>query len=289
MRITRRAGPCDALLAALLIAIAAVGGPTTPGVVQAYVRTAAGVASLADLGTPHVLGAAIAEVIVRVRGSSVCSGTPISGARLVVTAAHCILDGDGHVTAVTVVRDGVEYVPRAALVNRRYHDQPSPHLDAAVLVMEPALPGRTATLGDVVPTQGFVTIAGLQRIDTDGALLRGTSYRDRPLPTGATGGVVEIESRPAGCVERATSIEIANDELKAGCGLVPGGSGGGLFTSRDGGLELVGIISTVGFDLSYNGLTRVSAVDELLNHPGDYTHALPQERVSLTQPSITRQ
>jgi hypothetical protein len=258
-------------------------------VVEAYERSAAGVDSLAELAEPHVLGDEIAEVIVRVRGSSVCSGTPMSGARLVITAAHCILDEDGDVTAVTVLRDGVEYVPRAALVNRRYHDAPSTQLDAAVLVMERALPGLTAALGDTVPTQGSVTIAGLQPIDTDGTLLRGTSYRDRPTPKGATGGVVEVKSLPAGCVERASSIEISANQLKVGCGLVPGGSGGGLFAADRGRLVLHGIISTVGRDLSSNGLTRLAAVHELLDHPGDYTHALAQERVSLSPPPINRQ
>ena len=289
MRLTRRLSTRDALLATLLTAIAALGPSATPSVVEAYERSAARIDSLAELAEPHVLGDEIAEVIVRVRGSSVCSGTPISGARLVITAAHCILDEDGDVTAVTVARDGVEYVPRAALVNRRYHDAPSAQLDAAVLVMERAIPGLVATLGDTAPTQGLVTIAGFQPIDTDGTLLRGTSYRDRPTPKGATGGVVEIESLPAGCVERASSIEITADQLKVGCGLVPGGSGGGLFAADRGRLVLQGIISTVGRDLSFNGLTRPAAVRELLNHPGDYTYAVAEERVSFAQPQITRE
>ena len=157
----------------------------------------------------------VAEVIVRVRGSSVCSGTPITGTRLVVTAAHCVLDDAGDVTAVTVVRDGVEHAPRAVLVNPRYHDTPSPHLDAAVLVMDQAIPGPAATLGDTLPTQGLVTLAGLQPIDTDGTLLRGTSYDDRPTPKGVTGGVIEIESLPSGCVDHASSIEIAADRAQA--------------------------------------------------------------------------
>ena len=53
----------------------------------------------------------VAAVIVRVDGSSVCSGTPITDTRLVITAAHCVLDNAGDVTAVTVVRDGVEHSP----------------------------------------------------------------------------------------------------------------------------------------------------------------------------------
>jgi hypothetical protein len=155
--------------------------------------------------------------------------------------------------------------------------------------MERALPGLTATLGDSVATRGFVTVTGFQRIDTDGTLLRGTSYRDRPVPKGATGGVVEVDSLPVGCVERASSIEISGDQRKVGCGLVPGGSGGGLFAAERGRLVLHGIVSTVDFDLSCNGLTRPAAVHQLLNHSGRYTHALAERRVSFPQPLITRE
>ena len=244
--------------------------------------------ALADLTQPHVLDDDVAEVIVRVRGSSMCSGTPITGTRLVITAAHCVLDGAGDVTAVTVVRDGVEHAPQALLLDPRYHDAPSPHLDAAVLIMDRAIPGRAATVGHTLPTHGLVTVAGLQPIDTDGTLLRGTSYDDRPTPKGVTGAVVEIESLPSGCVDRPSSIEIAVHQLKVGCGLVPGASGGGLFVERGGRLVLLGVISTVGFDLSYNGLTPLAAVHELLEHPLEYTHAPAEERPSARH-GITRQ
>jgi hypothetical protein len=155
--------------------------------------------------------------------------------------------------------------------------------------MDRAIPGLAATLGDTLPTQGLVTLAGFQPIDTDGTLLRGTRYDDRPTPKGVTGSVIKIESLPSGCVDCASSIEIAADQLKVGCGLIPGASGGGLFVEQDGGLVLLGIISTVGFDLSYNGLTPLAAVHELLGHPGEYKHGLPDERFVAPQPPITRQ
>jgi Trypsin-like peptidase domain len=289
MRVTRpHSTGIAALRAILTTAFAALGPSTAPTVTQAFERRNAGVDSLAELTQPHVLDGDAAEVIVRVRGSSVCSGTPISGTRLVITAAHCVLDSAGDVTAVTVVRDGVEHAPQAVLLNPRYPDAPSAHLDAAVLVLNRAIPGPSATLGDTLPTQGLVTIAGFQPIDTDGALLRGTSYDDRPIPKGVTGGVVEIEYLPSGCVHRASSIEIAVNQLKVHCGLVRGASGGGLFVEHGGRLTLLGIISTVGVDLSFNGLTLLSAVHELLNHPGDYTHAIPEERLLAPQSPITR-
>jgi hypothetical protein len=269
-------------------AVIFLSSSSAPTVTEAVGRDPAGVVSLAELTRPHVLDDEVAEVIVRVRGSTVCSGTPVTGTRLVMTAAHCVLDGAGDVTSVTVVRDDVTYEPRAVLLNPRYHDAPSPYLDAAVLVMDRAIPGPSANLGAALPFEGLVTLAGFQPIDTDGTLLRGTSYDDRPIPKGVTGGVVQVDSLPTGCVHRASSIEIAVDRLRVACGLVPGASGGGLFADRDGTLILLGIISTVGLDLSFNGLTPLAAVHELLDHPGDYMHALGDERPSAARTIITR-
>jgi Trypsin-like peptidase domain len=270
-------------------AVAALGPSALPAVTEAFERSAAGVDSLAEPARPHVLDDAVADVLVRVRGSSVCSGTPIAGTRLVITAAHCVLDRAGDVTAVTVVRDGAAYVPRAILVDSRYHDGPGTGLDAAVLIMRRRIPGPAATLGDVLPTQGLVTLAGFQAIDTDGALLRGSTSHDRPTPKGVTGAVVEIESRPSGCVFRVSSIEIGVDQLKVGCGLIPGASGGGLFAEQGRRIVLLGIISTVGLDLSFNGLTPLAAVHELLDNPRVYTHAPAEERLGTPQAPITRQ
>jgi hypothetical protein len=271
-----------ALRATLATAALALGSLATPTVADGIVGGDGRAELGAGLSQPHALDGDVADVIVRVRGASICSGTPITGTSYVITAAHCILDRDGEVTIVTVVRDGVVYTPRETFVNPRYKDAPSPQLDAAVLVMDRAIPGPSASLGGPLPTQGLVTLAGLQPIDTDGTLLRGTSSHHRPTPKGVTGGVVEIESLPVGCVGRASSVGLALNQLTVHCGLVPGASGGGLFTEGDGGPVLLGIVSTVSSDLSSNGLTRLSAVHELLNHAGEYTHALTAER-SLTQ------
>jgi hypothetical protein len=274
MRVRGRHG-ADALGAITTIAVASLCSFPLPAVAEGRVSVDAG-DPFAALERPHVLrDEDIAGAIVRVRGSSMCSGTPITGTPFVITAAHCVLDGEGDVTAVTVVREGVEHTPQAVLVNPRYHDEPGPQLDAAVLIMERAIPGSAATLGDTLPTQGRVTLAGLQPIDTDGTLLRGTSYDDRPTPQGATGWLIEIESLPSGCMAPVSSIEVGANHLTVGCGLVPGASGGGLFVEQDGRVTLLGIISTVAHDLSSNGVTPPGAVHELLDHPAEYMHALP--------------
>ena len=136
-----------------------------------------------ELSRPHVLDTPVGEVIVRVRGSALCSGTPLTGTKFVVTAAHCVLDENGAIDGHTrVLRDGVVYTPVSVLVNPEYHSSPSPLLDAAVLVMDHIISGPSATLADRFPTEGLVTVAGFQPLDTDGSLLRGTRVGQPTAP-----------------------------------------------------------------------------------------------------------
>ena len=74
--------------------------------------------------TPHLLQGEVADVIVRIRGG-ICSGTPITGTRYVVTAAHCVLAANGEATTRVVVRDDVIYPAVAVLVDPAYHDNRS--------------------------------------------------------------------------------------------------------------------------------------------------------------------
>jgi hypothetical protein len=264
--------------------MATLGTTVVPTVTEAV-----GVDHVAELAKPHVLDDDVAAVIVRVFGSSVCSGTPIAGTRFVTTAAHCVLDPDGAVSPVTVVRDGAEYAPRAVLVNPHYLDAPSAQLDAAVLIMDRPIAGPAATLGETLPVRGLVTLAGFQPIDTDGTLLRGKSASDLPDPKGFDGGVIEIQSRPSGCVDRASSIEIGPDQLRLRCGLIPGASGGGLFVERGARHVLLGITSNVDVQLTVNGLAPLATVHELLDHPGRYRHAVPAPGEAASPPPIARQ
>jgi hypothetical protein len=230
-----------------------------------------------DSTRPHVLDTPVADVIVRVWGSRACSGTPLTGTKLVVTAAHCILDQDGAVAGYTTVqRDGVEYTPVSVLVDVEYHDSPDAELDAAVLVMGEPMPGPSATLSDAFPTQGLVTVAGLQPLDTDGSLLRGTRWNNGPLPHGRPEhGIIKIASATAGCIHLASDAKITADHVEVPCGLIRGASGGGLFVEQNGELILAGIVSSVARDLTYNGLVPLSAIQHMLEHPDRYTHDLP--------------
>ena len=195
-----------------------------------------------------------------------------------VTAAHCVLDTNGRVAATQIVlSDGSERAANAVFVNVDYHDAPSPRLDAAVLVMAEILPGPAAIISDRLPEHGSVTVAGLQPIDTDGSVLRGTTVHDRPQPHRATGPVVRIDSAPAGCILDRAEL-IVTDQLSAPCGLIPGASGGGLFAERGEDILLLGIISTVANDLTSNGLTPIATIHTLLADPGSYRHELPHIR-----------
>ena len=125
--------------------------------------------------------------------------------------AHCVLDTNGRVGSRTVLRDGVEYTPVSVLVNLDYHQSPGPLLDAAVLVLDQPIIGPSAAIGDVLPAAGLVTLAGYQPLDTDGSLLRGTRYDNRPPPKGTTGGVVSINT--AGCVRPVSDLEITDTQV----------------------------------------------------------------------------
>lgn len=238
---------------------------------------------------PHVLDTLLADVLVRIRGGAVCTGTPITRTNFVVTAAHCVLDADGAVADFTkVLRDGVEYTPVSVLVNPDYHKSPGPLLDAAVLVMDQMIPGPSAALGDEFPSEGPVTVAGFQPLDVDGSLLRGTRVDNRPLPQGVVGGVVKIDTAVAGCVELASQAEVANTYVKLPCGLIPGASGGGAFVENNNEWTLVGIISTVARDLTFNGLVPLAALHELLENPAPYTYSTAPEASAPSVVNVVR-
>jgi hypothetical protein len=185
-----------------------------------------------------------------------------------------VLDGEGDPVPATVVRDGVTYSAAAVLVDDHYADAPGAHHDAAVLVMDQAVPGPSATIGTAIPTAGSVTIAGLQSLDSDGTLLRGRDADDAPTPKGATGTLIEIASAPAGCTVSTASLSLVDRHVDVPCGLIPGASGGGMFANVHGRITVVGIVSTVTRDMSVNGIVPVASLHELLVHPGTYRHEL---------------
>ena len=266
-----------ALLAAAMLVVGAlaVASPTTA--VSTNLAAASNVRHALPDG-PLIVHGSIADVVVQVRGGAVCSGTPIMGTAYVVTAAHCVLDDHGQAAARTVVRDGITYSATAVLVDERYFDEPTPQLDAAVLVMDQVIPGRSASVAAAMPTSGSVTIAGFQPLDSDGTLLRGKGPHDRPVPKGATGNLIMIDSAPAGCTVPNASLLVTGSRVEIPCGLIPGASGGGMFVEVNGTIVLVGIVSTVTNDLSANGVVPLDSLHQLLRHPQEHWHEVTTTR-----------
>jgi hypothetical protein len=236
---------------------------------------------------PHRIDDAVSDAIVRLVGP-VCTGTPITGTVYVVTAAHCVLTKSGEVTQRTVVRDGIRYPAVAVLVNTEYADHPREEIDAAVLVLAQVIPGPSAQVGTSLPTSGDVALAGYQPIDSDGSLLRGHGPNDHPRPKGATGTQVRTPYEPAGCVVSVDALKVGAARVTVPCGLIPGASGGPLFTEVDGKLVLVGILSTVTADLSTNFIVPLAALQELLAHPELYAHGFSTDHAHHEQAPVER-
>jgi hypothetical protein len=215
-----------------------------------------------ELDRPHLIDDRTGDVVVRIQGH-VCSGTPITGTVYVVTAAHCVLNERGDVVQRTVVRDHVWYPAVDVLVDTRYHDRPSEALDAAVLVMARPIPGPSVRVGADLPDSGSVTLAGLQPLDSDGSLLRGRKGVDAQTA---------LPYEAAGCVDSIDALNVSPDRVIVPCGLVRGGSGGGLYAEQDGELVLVGILSTVMAGERANGVVPLASLQELLAHPDRYAH-----------------
>jgi hypothetical protein len=146
--------------------------------------------------------------------------------------------------------------------------------------MHHVVPGASVTVGAAKPATGALTIAGLQSLDSDGTLLRGKHPDDILTPKGVTGDYIKIESAPAGCTLPITSLSLRGNHVNARCGLIPGASGGGLFAEDDGTIVLVGIVSTVTFDQSVNGVVPLDSLQELLRHPQTYRQDLTATRGS---------
>ena len=237
----------------------------------------------AALTQPHLIDNAVADVLVRLAGS-VCSGTPITGTVYVVTAAHCVFTKSGELTQRTVVRDHHRYPAVAVLVDTDYFEHPSEELDAAVLVLAEVLPGPSARVGLALPDSGQVTLAGFQPLDSDGSLLRGGGPNDHQVAKDASGTPVALPYEPAGCVESARSLEVSGARVMVPCGLVPGASGGGLYTEDHGELVLVGILSTVTSDLTANGIVPLASLQKLLDHPDRYGNGFTARHVHREQP-----
>src|SRR5262249_14024924 len=90
---------------------------------------------------------------------------------------------------------------------------------------------------------------------------------------------------PAACVEPIESLVVSATRVKVPCGLIPGASGGGLYSEHGGELLLVGIVSSVTTDLRSNGVVPLSSLYELLQHTEHYSHGFASQDVHKAGPA----
>lgn len=203
--------------------------------------------------------------LVRVLGpGGLCSGTPIRGTRYVVTAAHCVLSPTtGKVDAgdiVTIFDDGESYRVVRAMVRETgvpLSEMKDWRNDAAVLVLGTSL-GDGVLLGESDDIASGGVLVAYQRVDADGRFYRGS-------PTVKAGF---SEFVPASCRFPGRQIRIVDGYLVVPCAMQPGGSGGPVLSQIGGEYFLVGVLSSLAEDYSYNNVAPVATIKDLLSHPG---------------------
>jgi hypothetical protein len=154
-----------------------------------------------------------------------------------------------------------------------------PEVDVAVLVLRTEIPGVGVELGTDEGAMSGATLVAFQSLSTKDSFFRPNDYKDLKSPKGSsTSGIVTVAAAPAACTVSAPEIEVRDaGYLSIPCGMIPGGSGGPMVVKHAGKFILVGVLSTVNFELTKNGIAPVSAVARLLENPEKYRHdfALP--------------
>ncbi len=224
----------------------------------------------AQAAEPSIRRASVEEsgYLVSVRGSGFCSGAPIAGTNLVITAAHCVVepgtDAVGARYDLRVERSGVRYEVLEVYVDMSWKDGVRPQDDVAVLVMESPIPGPGLHLADSFEPDQSATLVGFQP-SGKGTWLRGSDYDSHSEMMSTS--YANHATAPAACSIPATSFRWSkNDHWWVPCGMVPGASGGPLIAAGVDGPTLVGVTSSVDFKLESNGVAPVEKVQYLLRH-----------------------
>lgn len=221
-----------------------------------------------------------AAVLVLVRGVGLCSGAPISGTNLVATAAHCLLDPNtGKVSDrvdLRVERGDVRYDIESVIVDtsvslRDGDGGVRPDRDGALLVMREPVPGPGVDLVDTWDRIEDVVIVGYQPVGANGTFSRPATYQGRRAADDAS---ILLARTAAACRARWKDAIRSDRALVLPCGMIPGASGGPVIEHGKDGNRLVGILSSVNYDLTRNGITPVNVLLGLLADTDRYTNTI---------------
>lgn len=260
------------MLASALMFGTTVQSATNPNGVDLFSSPASSI----NQASPYEAG-----FLVKVQGPGTCSGSPIKGTNLVITAAHCVMEpGTGAVGKRYDLR--VEHNDTRFNVVEVYLDMevsplPHPEDDVAILVLDRQVPGAKLEVASSFDGKIDAKLIGYQPSTGWGSWLRGEDYSSHRenLPT-------SFVARPAVCKVPAGSAEWVKDPgiWSVSCGFVPGASGGPLVAVIDGKPALVGVASTVNKKLTHNGIAPLAKVLELLENGDKYRRTIDGPSVS---------
>jgi hypothetical protein len=268
------------ILAALVVVYNMQDG-VTPTTVAESSRSAA-----ASPISPHETENGIGVVGIGVSGRRLCSGLPLRGTRYVVTATHCLANHTilGYRTKsnleVTLDSEVVANVV-GLVIDARYFYEKSPRWDVSVVEADTVFDFGADSYGPF-PESGRWEAYGMQRVSLAGDPLSRDETPRHACEVYDCGHEPEhrrfsdqltlyTDHRVAGCEGDVNSGSGHGGDgwTYVQCGLLRGASGGPVLVRDEGQVIMVGVISTINYDDSTNGVGPVdSRLEELL---GDHS------------------
>lgn len=238
---------------------------------------------LAEAPEPRFASIFEADSLVHVRAQGNCSGVPIKGTSYVVTAAHCVLDNNTGKFAPEL-RILVEYRENTYRVSHVLVQETPPPVvgvvqtdsDIAILVLTDQIPDIGVDLGQDADLEGGGVIVVYQSLESPREFYRPKKLADQWRPPDRSPGVA-----PAACEFTKRQAKQIDNFWLIPCSMLPGGSGGPVFSIKENEYYLVGILSSVSDDMSYNGVAPISIVETLLSNQSLYTHDVRSNKVTL--------
>lgn len=236
-----------------------------------------------EVREPRFASSQEAASLVRVVAQGNCSGVPLKGTFYVVTAAHCVLSSvTGKFTPE--IRITVKYGENVYEVSRVLVQETHAPVDGevytqndiAILVLTDRIPDIGVDLGNSADLADGGVMVAYQTLGNATTFYRPKENLDYWPPPSASYGAT-----PAACEFTKRQARKTNNFWFIQCSMLPGASGGPVFSLKENGYHLVGILSSISHDLSFNGVTPISIVKELLDNQSLYTHDFRPGKVVL--------